>query len=113
VKRVNLGNVLDEELRIGGRGRRRNSKVKDQTNKVKLAILLRQSQYYKLNLGVPSCGPLLTRLYRWPGVKVQVGFDTDSSPMAVFISTTSLFVYKILRLLSWAVTIMGLNHNIF
>jgi hypothetical protein len=29
--RVNLGNVLDEGLRIGGRGRRMNSKVKDQT----------------------------------------------------------------------------------
>jgi hypothetical protein len=31
-----LGNVLDEGLRIGGRGRRMNSKVKVQTNKTKL-----------------------------------------------------------------------------
>jgi hypothetical protein len=43
VMRVNLNNVLDEGLRIGGRGRRINSKVKDQTNKAKLVMLLRQS----------------------------------------------------------------------
>jgi hypothetical protein len=34
--RVNSANVLDEGLRIGGRGRRMNSKVKIQTNKAKL-----------------------------------------------------------------------------
>jgi hypothetical protein len=34
--RVNLANVLDEELRIGVRGRWMNSKVKIQTNKAKL-----------------------------------------------------------------------------
>jgi hypothetical protein len=34
--RVNSANVLDEGLRIGGRGRRMNSKVKVQTNKAKL-----------------------------------------------------------------------------
>jgi hypothetical protein len=33
---VNSANVLDEGLRIGGRGRRMNSKVKVQTNKAKL-----------------------------------------------------------------------------
>jgi hypothetical protein len=36
VMRVNLGNALDEGLRIGGRGRQMNSKIKDQTNKAKL-----------------------------------------------------------------------------
>jgi hypothetical protein len=36
VTRVNLGNALDEGLRIGERGRQMNSKIKDQTNKVKL-----------------------------------------------------------------------------
>jgi hypothetical protein len=41
--RIDLDNVLDEGLRIGGRGCRINSKVKDQTNKAKLAILLRGS----------------------------------------------------------------------
>jgi hypothetical protein len=34
--RINSANVLDEGLRIGGRGRRMNLKVKDQTNKAKL-----------------------------------------------------------------------------
>jgi hypothetical protein len=36
--RVNLGNVLDEGLRIGRRGRQMNSKIKDQTNKAKLNV---------------------------------------------------------------------------
>jgi hypothetical protein len=36
--RFNMTNFLDEELRIGGRGRRMNSKVKDQTNKGKLDV---------------------------------------------------------------------------
>jgi hypothetical protein len=35
-ERVNSANVLDEELRIGGRGLRMSSKIKDQTNKIKL-----------------------------------------------------------------------------
>jgi hypothetical protein len=38
VTRVDLSNLLDEGLRIGGRGRRMNSKVKDQTNKAKLDV---------------------------------------------------------------------------
>jgi hypothetical protein len=38
--RVNLDNVLDERLRIGGRGRQMNSKVKDQTNKAKLVMFI-------------------------------------------------------------------------
>jgi hypothetical protein len=36
ITRVNSTNILDEGLRIGGRGRRMNSKVKVQTNKAKL-----------------------------------------------------------------------------
>jgi hypothetical protein len=54
--RFNLGNVLDERVRIEGRGRRMNSKVKDQTNKAKLVMLLRQSWDYKLNLDVSMAG---------------------------------------------------------
>jgi hypothetical protein len=38
VTRVNSANVLDVGLRIGGRGRRMNSKVKIQTNKAKLDV---------------------------------------------------------------------------
>jgi hypothetical protein len=36
--RVNLDNVLNEGLKIGGRGCRMNSKVNDQTNKAKLDV---------------------------------------------------------------------------
>jgi hypothetical protein len=36
--RVNSTNVLDKGLRIGGRGRRMNSKAKFQTNKAKLDV---------------------------------------------------------------------------
>jgi hypothetical protein len=35
VTRVNSANVLDKELRIRGKGRQMNSKVKDQTNYAK------------------------------------------------------------------------------
>jgi hypothetical protein len=38
VTRVNSANILDEGLRIGGRGRRINSKGKDQTNKVRFGV---------------------------------------------------------------------------
>jgi hypothetical protein len=38
VMRVNLANVLDEGLRIGGRGRQMNSEIKIQTNKAKLDV---------------------------------------------------------------------------
>jgi hypothetical protein len=36
VTAVNIGNILDEELRIRERWRQMNSKVKDQSNKAKL-----------------------------------------------------------------------------
>jgi hypothetical protein len=36
--RVNPANVLDEGLRIGGKGRQMNSKVKDQTNKARFDV---------------------------------------------------------------------------
>jgi hypothetical protein len=41
--KVNLDNVLDEGIKIGGRGHQMNSKVKYQTNRAKLVVLLRQS----------------------------------------------------------------------
>jgi hypothetical protein len=43
VTRVNLANVLDEGLRIRGRGRQMNSKVKTQTNKAIFDVCLRIS----------------------------------------------------------------------
>jgi hypothetical protein len=72
--RVNSRNVLDEGLRIGGRGRRMNSKVKiSQTRRVSrisMALNLAQSQ------SVPG-RPLLAPIYRWTGLKEPVGFNTN------------------------------------
>jgi hypothetical protein len=38
VIRVNSTNILDEELRIGGRERRMNSKIRIQANKAELDV---------------------------------------------------------------------------
>jgi hypothetical protein len=73
VTRVNSTNVLDEGLRIEGIGRRMNSKVKiSQTrcvSRINVVVNLAYSQ------SVPD-RPLLAPIYRWPGLKEQVGFDT-------------------------------------
>jgi hypothetical protein len=62
--RVNSTNVLDEGLRIGGRGRRMNSKVKiSQTRRVsRISVVLNLAQ----SRSVPS-RPLLALIYRWQG----------------------------------------------
>jgi hypothetical protein len=49
---VNLANVLDEGLRIGGRGHRMNSKVKIHTNKVKLDAFWTSNNWLNLNLSL-------------------------------------------------------------
>jgi hypothetical protein len=73
VTRVNSPNVLDEGLRIGGIGRRMNSKVKiSQTMRVlriNMVINLAYSQ------SIPD-RPLMAPIYRWPGLKEPVGSDT-------------------------------------
>jgi hypothetical protein len=91
--RVNSTNVLDEGLRIGGRGRQMNSKVKiSQTRrgyawtKNKCGTQLAQSQ------SVPG-RPLLAPIYRWPGLKDSVGFNTNYSVRIrddIVISTMSM-----------------------
>jgi hypothetical protein len=75
--RVNSANVLYEGLKIGGRGRQMNSKVKiSQTRRGlicienKRGIQLTQSQF------VPG-RPLLANIYRWPGLEDLVGFNTN------------------------------------
>jgi hypothetical protein len=75
--RVNSTNVLDEGLRIGGRGHRMNSTVEvSQTRRDyacienKCGTQLAQSQY------VPS-RPLLVPIYRWPGLKDPVEFNAN------------------------------------
>jgi hypothetical protein len=74
--RVNSTNVQDEGLRIGGRGRRMNSKVKiSQTRRVSrisVVLNLAQSQYV-------AGRPLLAPIYRWLGLKDLVRFNTNYS----------------------------------
>jgi hypothetical protein len=71
--RVNSTNVLDEGLRIGGIGRRINSKVKisqaRRVSRINVVINLAYSQ------SVPN-RHLLAPICRWPGLKEPVGFDT-------------------------------------
>jgi hypothetical protein len=73
VMRVNSINVQDEVLRIGGIGRRMNSKVKiSQTRRISRTNMV-------INLAYPQSLPdwsLLAPIYRWPGLKEPVGSDT-------------------------------------
>jgi hypothetical protein len=71
--RVNSTNVQDEGLRIGGMGRRMNSKVKiSQTRRVSRRNVVVNLAYSQ---SVPD-RPLLALIYRWPGLKESVGSDT-------------------------------------
>jgi hypothetical protein len=71
--RVNSTNVQDEGLRIGGIGRQMNSKVKiSQTRRVSRINVVVNLAYSQ---SIPD-RPLLTPIYRWPGLKEPVGFDT-------------------------------------
>jgi hypothetical protein len=74
--RVNLTNILDEVLRIWGIGRQMNSKVKiSQIRRVsKISVLLNLAQ----SQSVPG-RPLLAPIYRWPGLKGPVRFNTNYS----------------------------------
>jgi hypothetical protein len=73
LKRVNSTNVLDEGLRIGGIGRRMNSKVEirqtRRVSRINMVVNLAYSQ------SVPDW-PLLAPTYRCPGLKEPVGSDT-------------------------------------
>jgi hypothetical protein len=71
--RVNLTNVQDEGLRIGGIGRRMNSKVKiSQTRRVSRINVVVNLAYSQ---SVPDRPPLAP-IYRWSGLKEPVGSDT-------------------------------------
>jgi hypothetical protein len=74
--RVNSTNVQDEGLRIGGRGRQMNSRVKiSQTRRVsRISVVLNLAQ----SQSVPG-RPLLAPIYRWPGLKDPVRFNTNYS----------------------------------
>jgi hypothetical protein len=77
--RVNSTNVLDEGLRIGGRGHQMNSKVKvSQTRHDYACIENKHGTQLAQSQSVPG-RPLLAPIYRWPGLKDPVGFDTNYS----------------------------------
>jgi hypothetical protein len=61
-----------------------------------------------LSIYIPTHRSLLAPLYRWPGLRILVGFDTYSLPTAVYIEVF-LFEYTILRLLSWTIIFVDLN----
>jgi hypothetical protein len=77
VTRVNSTNVLDEGLRIGGRGHRMNSKVKIRKTKRGLTCIEnKHSTQLSQSQSVPG-QPLLAPLYRWLGIEGPVGFNTN------------------------------------
>jgi hypothetical protein len=77
VMRVNSANVLDEGLRIGGRGCRMNSKVKVSQTRRDYACI-ENKRGTQLAQSLPS-RPLLAPIYRWTGFKEPVGFNTNYS----------------------------------
>jgi hypothetical protein len=75
--RVNSANVLDEGLRIGGRGHRVNSKVKiSQTRRDLMCIKNKRGTQLAQSQSVPG-RPLLAPIYRWPGLEEPLGFNTN------------------------------------
>jgi hypothetical protein len=77
--RVNSTNVLDDGLRIGGRGRRMNSKVKVSQTRCDYACIENKCGTKLAQSQSVSGRPLLAPIYRWPGLKEPVGFDTNYS----------------------------------
>jgi hypothetical protein len=77
--RVNSANVLDEGLRIRGRGRWMNLTVEViQTRRDYVCIENKRSTQLAQSQSVPSRA-LLAPIYRWPGLKDLVGFNTNYS----------------------------------
>jgi hypothetical protein len=75
--RVNSANVLDEGLRIGGRGCRMNSKVRiSQTRRGFVCIENKHSAQLAQSQSVPG-RVLLAPIYRWLGLEDPVGFNTN------------------------------------
>jgi hypothetical protein len=74
---VNSANILDEGLMIGGRGRQMNSKIKiRQTMRGLMCIENKCSTQLTQSRSVRG-RPLLTPLYRWPGLEEPVGFNIN------------------------------------
>jgi hypothetical protein len=96
VTRVNSTNVLDEGLRIGGRGRQMNSKVKisetRRVSRISMVLNLAQSQSV-------TGWPLLAPIYSWPGLKDPVGFNTNYN-----ISIRYRLVFRLMTILGPSLT---------
>jgi hypothetical protein len=77
MRRVNSANFLDEGLRIGGRRRQINSKVKiRQIRRGLMYIENKRGTQLARSQSVPGW-PLLAPLYMWPGLEGSVGFNTN------------------------------------
>jgi hypothetical protein len=77
--RFNSANVLDKGLRIGGRGRQMNSKVKiSQTRQGLVCVKNKRGTQLAQSQSDPD-RPLLAPIYRWPGLEDPVGFNTNYS----------------------------------
>jgi hypothetical protein len=75
--RVNSENVLDEGLRIGGRGHRMNSKVKiSQTRWGLMCVENKRGTELAQSQSDPG-QPLLAPIYRWPGLEEPVEFNIN------------------------------------
>jgi hypothetical protein len=75
--RVNSANVLDEGLRIGGRGRRMNLNVKiSQMRRCFVCIENKCGTQLAQSQSAPD-RPLLAPIYRWLGLEDHVGFNTN------------------------------------
>jgi hypothetical protein len=99
----------DEGLWIGRRGHRMNSKVRTGKQDKYGCIDVTKLRVYNLGLNMfPR--RLLLAPYRWPGLRVLIGCDTNSKIMLVYI-VVFVFDSLILWLLSWAIIFMGLDPN--
>jgi hypothetical protein len=79
LSRVNSTNVLDEGLRIEGRGRRMNLKVKfSQTRRDYACIENKRGTQLAQSQSIPG-RPLLAPIYRRLGLKDPVRFNTNYS----------------------------------
>jgi hypothetical protein len=75
--RVNLANVLDEGLRIGGRECQMNSKVKiRRTWQSLMCVENKRGTQLAQSQSIPG-RPLLAPLYRWPGLGDPLKFNTN------------------------------------
>jgi hypothetical protein len=77
--RVNSENILDEGLRIGGRGRQMNSKVKIRHTRRGLMCVENMCGTQLTQSQCAPDRPLLAPIYTWPGLEDLVGFNTNYS----------------------------------